>query len=117
MTRRLVWSLLALQLLGTQVPSAWLGSVERSLHAPFFFSSLAHFVLFASVGGLLVAQSLAWPVRRVVLSALGLALSTEGLQFWALNRHPHWGNVDIDMAGVLAGVRLTNLVSLCFARR
>ncbi|UUZ63771.1 hypothetical protein LP414_33255 [Polaromonas sp. P1(28)-13] len=71
MTHRLVWDLLALQLLalllGTQMPGAWLGSIEHSLHAPFPFSSLAHFVVFAGVGGVLVARPLAWPVGRVVL--------------------------------------------------
>ncbi|UUZ76178.1 hypothetical protein LP414_33285 [Polaromonas sp. P1(28)-13] len=54
---------------------------------------------------------------RVVLAALGLALLTEGQQFWAMDRNPRWMDVGIDMAGVLAGVGLINMVSLCLARR
>lgn len=69
MTHRLVWGLLALQLsvllLGTQMPGAWLGSIEHSLNVPFSFSSLAHFVVFFGMSGVLVALGrpgvLCWP--------------------------------------------------------
>lgn len=121
MTPRLVWGLLALQLLalllGTQMPGAWLGRIEHNLNAPFFIASLAHFVVFAGMGGVLVARPLAWPAGRVVLAALGVALLTEGLQFWAADRHPRWADVGIDMAGVLAGIGMINLLSFCLARR
>jgi len=40
---------------------------------------------------------------RVLLPALALALLTEGLQFLAIDRHPRWIAVGIDMAGVWAG--------------
>lgn len=86
MTCRRVWGLLALHLLaplllGTRMPGAWLGGIEHSLHATFSFSSLAHFVVFAGKGGVLVARPLAWPAGLVVLAALGLALLTVGLRF------------------------------------
>jgi len=121
MTRRLAWGLLIvlllMLLLGTQMPGAWRGSIEHSLHAPIPMSPLAHFGVFASMGGLLMARPLSWPVRRVMLGALGLALLTEGLQFWAVDRHPRWLDVGIDMAGVLTGLGMVNMASLCFARR
>ena len=121
MTHRSAWGLLALLvlvlLLGTQMPGAWRGSLEHSLHAPFPLSSLAHFVVFAGMGGLLVARPLAWPVGRVVLAALGLALLTEGLQFWAVDRHPRWVDVGIDMGGVVTGMGMTNVFAFRLARR
>jgi VanZ family protein len=60
-------------------------------------------------------QLLPLPVARIVLAAL--ALLTEGLQFFAIDRHPRWLDVGIDMAGALAGVGLIKLGVLCFARR
>jgi VanZ like family len=120
-TRRLAWVLLALHLLvllvGTQMSGAWRDGIERSLHAPSFFSSLAHFVLFAGMGGLSAMRPLSWPVGRVVLVTSGLALLTEALQFLAVDRHPRWLDVGIDMAGVLTGVGLINVLSLCRIRR
>ena len=65
----------------------------------------------------LAVRPLAWSVAGIVLFSLALALLTEGLQFFAIDRHPRWIDVGIDMAGALAGVGLLNLVVLCFARR
>lgn len=111
MSSRCARSLLVLHLLallvGTQMPGAWRDGVESSLHAPSSLSSWAHFALFASMALVLLVRPLAWPARRVVLMALALALLTEGLQFFALERHPRWMDIGIDMAGTvlaLAGV-------------
>lgn len=110
MSRRLALSLLALQLLalliGTQMPGAWRSGVERSLHAPFPLASWAHFVVFTGMALVLSVRPLAWPARRVLLTALALALLTEGLQFFAIDRHPRMMDMGIDMAGTLLALVL-----------
>ncbi len=113
--------LLGLQLLallvGTQMPNAWRNGAVQAMHAPSWVSSTAHFVLFAGMAMVLAARPLAWPLARIVLAALALALLSEGLQFFAIDRHPRWLDVGIDLAGALAGVGLIKLGVLCFARR
>jgi VanZ family protein len=47
---------------------------------------------------------LAWPWLRVMLVALALALLTEGLQFFAMDRHPRLLDVAIDLAGTGLGL-------------
>ena len=105
MSRRLAWSLLALHLLallvGTQMPGAWRSGVEHTVHAPVSLASWAHFFVFIGMTLVMSVRPLAWPVGRVVLTALALALLTEGLQFFAVDRHPRWRDVGIDMAGTL----------------
>lgn len=110
MSRRLAWSLLALHVLvllvGTQMPNAWRNGVEHSFQAPFGLSSWAHFVVFTGMALVLLMRPLSWSARRVVLTALALALLTEGLQFFAIDRHPRWVDVGIDMAGTLLALAL-----------
>lgn len=114
MTYQFSQRLLVLQalllLIGTQMPSAWRTGIEASLHAPFGLSSWAHFVLFAGMAVVAFARPLVWPWPRVLLAALALALATEGLQFFALDRHPRMLDVVIDLAGALAGVALVMVV-------
>lgn len=109
-THRFAQRLLLLQalllLIGTQMPGAWRAGIEGSLHAPFGLSSWAHFVLFAGMAWVANARPLNWPWQRVMLAALGLALLTEGLQFFAIDRHPRMIDVGIDMAGALVGVAI-----------
>ncbi|QBY55281.1 hypothetical protein [Cupriavidus oxalaticus] len=111
MTRRMAWGmpfLFALALLvGTQIPGAWRDSIERNLHAPFPLSSLAHLVLFAAMAWQLAARPFAWRASRIVLALLGLALLSEGLQVFAISRHPRWLDIGIDLAGVLLGLGLS----------
>jgi len=57
-----------------------------------------------AMAGLSCIHPMAWPVRSIVLMAL--ALVTEGLQFFAINRHPGLGEVVIDMAGLVTGLLL-----------
>lgn len=113
MSRRLAWSLLSLHLLallvGTQMPGAWRSGVERSVQAPFPLSSLAHFVVFTGMALVLSVRPLAWSGGRVVLVALVLALLSEGLQFLAVDRHPRWMDVGIDMAGTFLALALVVL--------
>ena len=121
MTHRVSRALIGLQLLallvGTQMPEAWRSGAVQALHAPSWVSSLAHFVLFAGMAMALAARPLAWSVVRIVLAALGLALLTEGLQLFAIDRHPRWIDVGIDLAGALAGMGLISMGAICFARR
>lgn len=115
MTRQLAYRLLFLQVfvlfVGTQMPNAWRNGALVALHAPGIISSLAHFVLFASMAAIALAKPLPWSGVRVVLAAFGLALLTEGLQFFAIDRHPRWLDVGIDMAGVLTAITVLLLVS------
>ena len=105
MSRRLAWTLLALLVLtlvvGTQIPGALRDGIERRMHAPSALSSWAHFAIFTAMAWVLSMRPLAWPAGRVLLAALMLALLTEGLQFFAVNRHPRLVDVGIDMAGTL----------------
>ena len=55
------------------------------------------------------ARPMAWPWQRVLLAALGLALVSEGLQFFAIDRHPRLVDVGIDMAGAMVGLGLVVL--------
>ena len=120
MSRGAALILVALQLLallvGTQMPGAWRAAVERSLHSPFPLSSLAHFVLFAGLTLVLLVKPLAWPTRRVLLTALFLAALTECLQFLAIDRHPRLVDICIDMAGSLIAWRLVKGVKKCITR-
>ena len=111
MTHRFAWRLLfvlvLLLLIGTQMPGAWRAGIEGSLHSPWGLSSWAHLVLFAGMAWVASAP-LAWPWPRVVLAALALALLTEGLQFLAIDRHPSLVDVGIDLAG--AGLGLVRVI-------
>ena len=121
MSKRLSWWLLGLQLVallvGTQMPGAWRSGVMETLHAPSILSSLAHLVLFAGMAAVAAARPLQWSFLRVGVVALALAVLTEVLQFFALDRHPMLRDVGIDMAGALLGLALIKGLALCFARR
>ena len=105
---RLSKGLLLLQvlllLIGTQMPGALRAELEASLHSPWGLSSWAHFVIFAGMAAVAYARPMGWSWHRVLLAALCLALVTEGLQFFAIDRHPRWVDVGIDMAGALMGL-------------
>jgi VanZ family protein len=82
----------------------------KSLEAPGSISTWAHFVLFLSIAALATARPLSWNWIRLVTFALGLALITEGLQFFAIDRHPRWLDVGIDMSGAFVGMALVVLI-------
>jgi len=113
MSPRLAWSLFSLHIvalfIGTQMPNAWRNGVEQSLHVPFSLSSWAHFVVFCGMSLLLMMRPLACPARWVMLLALTLALLTEALQFFAIDRHPRLRDVGIDMAGTMLAVSIMAL--------
>jgi hypothetical protein len=109
-SRRFLVVQVLLLLVGTQMPGAWRAGVVDSLHAPGSVSSWAHFVLFAGMAAVALSRPMAWSWARVLLGELGLALLSEGLQFFAINRHLRWLDVGIDMGGALAGMALALLV-------
>ncbi|MBP6483242.1 MAG: hypothetical protein KA254_01330 [Rhodoferax sp.] len=103
MLRALVM-LLAVLLVGTQMPGALRDALEHRLHAPFALSAWAHFGLFAAMATLARLPPLGWRLHHVGAAALALALGTEALQFLAVNRHPGLGDVLTDLAGATAGL-------------
>ncbi len=96
---------------GTQMPGTWRDGIEGALGLPFGISSWAHFVLFAGMTVVARTAPLALPAPRVLVSATSLALVTEGLQFFAVGRHPRWIDVGIDMSGALVGILLAQWIS------
>lgn len=107
--RLLVFQVLVL-FVGTLMPGLWRDSAVTALGVPGVVSPIAHFLLFCGIAGVAYMAPLSWPVKRVVLFTLGLALLTEGLQFFALERHPRWIDVVIDMAGTLTAMLSVRLV-------
>jgi VanZ family protein len=53
---------------------------------------------------------------RLVLAVRPLALLTEGLQFFAIDRHPRLIDVGIDLAGTVLALALVKGRNLCSAR-
>ena len=102
---------LACLLIGTQMPGTWRDGLQGAMGWGFDLSSWAHFVWFGGMAALAAARPLAWRWQWVLLAALALALLTEGLQFLAIDRHPRWLDVGIDMGGALLGVALASLLS------
>jgi len=120
MTDRMARGLVLLQviflLVGTLMPGAWRNGVEQAIEVSLPVSSLAHFVLFTGMALVLAVRPLAWPVVKILLLALSLAVTTEGLQFFALDRHPRLLDVGIDMAGSFFGLALVKGRRLCTVR-
>jgi len=102
---------------GTLMPGPWRYAMEAQIHGPSYFASAAHFVLFCCGSALAIIPPIAWRRVQVLGFALLLALLTEGLQFFAVQRHPRWADVGIDMAGAMAGVLFAGMVLQCFVHR
>lgn len=96
--------LLALLFFGTLMPGDLKRSAELAVSAPSSTSMLAHVVVFVGICFML-PHARFWRVMpwHVLGVGLGLALLTEGLQFFAVNRHPQWAGVMQDMAGASIG--------------
>lgn len=86
------------------MPNAWRSGIEQQVHAPFPLSSWAHFAVFGGLAVVAFVKPLARPAWQVLLMALALALLSEGLQFFAVDRHPRLIDVGIDMAGAVTGL-------------
>lgn len=103
---------LLILLIGTQIPDLWRNSIEKTIDAPDYFSSLMHFLLFFSMALLLLIRPIALMSWWVFFIMLSLAASTEGLQYFAIDRHPRWLDVGIDMSGMLLAFILLKIFYL-----
>lgn len=112
MSRRQALSLLifliALFMVGTEMPYAWRSGIERRVGSPFSLAPWAHLVMCMLIALLAAIRPLSWPRARILWLAFGLALLTEGLQFFAIGRHPRLTDVGIDMAGAVLGITLAH---------
>ena len=108
MSRRLAWTLvvclIVMLLVGTQMPNGVRRGIENSVGAPFPLSSWAHLVVFMGLGLLLAIRPLAWSFVRIVALAFVLAVMSEGLQFFAIDRHPRLIDIVIDLTGTFIGL-------------
>jgi VanZ like family len=106
-----VLSLIAL-LVGTQISGEFRDAIESQLFPRAFpFSAFAHFGLFALASWALHTKPLQVRARHVWLAALAVALVTEGLQHFAVGRHPRLRDVGIDMSGAAMGLLLSLLLN------
>ncbi len=99
--------LIALLFLGTLMPGAWKDAAIQPLATPLDLAAMAHVALFAAICFMLPFASF-WQVKtwHVPLFGLALALLTEGLQFFAVDRHPNMAGIYQDVAGALLGCAL-----------
>jgi hypothetical protein len=102
--RVLTCFLLVLLFVGTLMPGGWKRSAELAVHAPGYLGMVAHVLLFAGICFLL-PHARPWEVRgwHVLGVGLALALLTEGLQFFAVDRHPEAAGLLQDMTGAVIG--------------
>jgi uncharacterized membrane protein AbrB (regulator of aidB expression) len=102
--RALTVALLVLLFLGTLMPGAWKDAATRPFHTGLDLPALAHITLFAGICSLLPLACF-WQVKiwHVPAIALFLALLTEGLQFFAIDRHPNLAGVLQDLTGGAIG--------------
>lgn len=113
-TRLLTAGLTGVLLIGTLMPGNWKRSAEQSVdssievavagHVPIDLAVVAHVALFAAICYLL-PRARWWRVRswHVLAAGLALALLTEGLQFFAVDRHPSLAGAAQDLIGTAIG--------------
>jgi len=99
--------LTAALLFGTLMPGSWKDSATSRFRYGDYLPMLAHIALFAAMS-FVTPMTRLWAIRRwqVLGLALGFALLTEGLQFFAIDRHPNLSGVAQDMTGALIGLWL-----------
>ena len=89
---------------GTLMPGSWKAAATPGVRLFVNPAALAHVLLFAAICFVLPLARI-WIARpwHVPALALGLALLTEGLQFFAVDRHPSLAGVAYDLAGGAIG--------------
>ena len=102
--KRLIIVQVVLLMVGTQMPGSWREIVPVEMNAPSSLSSWSHFVLFAGMALVAYARPLSLSAFRLLLQLLCLALLSEAMQTFALDRHPRWIDIGIDMCGAIFGV-------------
>ena len=95
---------LAALFIGTLMPGQWKQAGTQPFSAWLDLAAASHVVLFALIAFLL-PQARFWTLRPWHVPALGLALGalTEGLQFFAIERHPGLDGLAYDLLGTLIG--------------
>jgi hypothetical protein len=102
---RFISSLLLVALfVGTLMPGSWKDAAAAPFASPVDLAVLAHVALFAGICFTLPPAQF-WNVKswHVLVLGLALALLTEGLQFFAIERHPNVAGVAQDIAGTFIG--------------
>ena len=114
--RWLTVALIVLLFIGTLIPGSWKHAATAPFQSPVDLAALAHVALFAAIC-FMVPIARFWPVRSWHLPTLGLglALLTEGLQFFAIDRHPNLAGVYQDMVGAFIGWGLNAALGLAIA--
>jgi VanZ family protein len=110
--RTLLVVLVALLFFGTLMPGNWKEAGTRPFASLLDLAAASHVALFALIA-FLVPRAQFWRVRPWHVFALGaaLALLTEGLQFFAVDRHPNVAGLSWDMIGTLIGWSVGRMVA------
>ena len=89
---------------GTLMPGSWKEAAISPFSRAIDLAAVAHIALFAGICFTL-APARFWSVKswHVVAVGLALALMTEGLQYFAIGRHPNLDGVLQDMIGAVLG--------------
>jgi hypothetical protein len=87
---------------GTLMPGSWKDAGLGPLQRHFDAAALAHFCLFAAFAFTL-RYAFGWRAALAIGAGLALGMLTEGLQFFAIDRHPEWRGVAQDLAGSVFG--------------
>lgn len=102
--RLLTFAFLVLLFLGTLMPGAWKDTATRPFGNGIDLPALAHVAVFAALFSMVPLAGF-WKVKFWHAPTLGLALAllTEGLQFFAIDRHPNLAGIGQDLLGALIG--------------
>jgi hypothetical protein len=90
--------------IGTLMPGSWKDSATKPFPTTIDLAALAHIAIFAGICFTALPARF-WNIEPWHVLALGLALAllTEGLQFFAVERHPNLAGVTQDMIGAFVG--------------
>jgi hypothetical protein len=104
LARKIAILLLFALFVGTLMPGSWKSAALDPLSGPIDLAALAHLTLFVAIAFVMPLAGW-WNVRpwHVLGVGLCLALLTEGLQFFAVERHPNLAGVVQDVTGTLLG--------------
>jgi hypothetical protein len=110
--RTLLVALVLVLFFGTLMPGHWKEAGTRPFASVLDLAAASHVVLFALIS-FLVPRAQFWAVRPWHVFALGaaLALATEGLQFFAVDRHPNLAGLCWDLIGTVIGWSVGRMVA------